>query len=67
MTQTKLGAAKAVAKIKAERGEDHYQKIGRMGGLVSKGGSFASDSDLAARAGKIGGTNSSRKGVKNEV
>lgn len=52
--QTKLGAAKAVKKMKEKYGEDHYKKIGKLGGQKSPG-PFAEDHELAVRAGSLGG------------
>ncbi len=59
MTQTRKGALKAAATMKARYGDQVYETIGRMGGKVSKGGGFT-NKELARRAGAIGGRNSRR-------
>lgn len=61
MPGTREGGLKA-AKTNWERyGKEFYNNIGRMGGYKSTGGGFAKDPELAARAGKIGGTKSRRR------
>lgn len=59
MAQTKEGAAKAVATIKQKYGEDHFQKIGAIGGKKGTTGGFK-DHELAVRAGRLGGLKSRR-------
>lgn len=62
-----LGGKKAAIANKTRHGEDFYKVIGKRGGSVTgvkKG--FALNRELASRAGRIGGLNSSRKGVPNE-
>jgi general stress protein YciG len=69
MPGTHDGGLKTAATIK-EYDPDHYEKIGRVGGLMGygpeyrKGGpkaiGFAADPDRAKTAGKIGGTKSRR-------
>lgn len=74
MGQTKAGAAKARQKVIELYGEDYYSKIGRKGGSTGTTGGFASNKlgkdgltgkERAAVAGRIGGINSTRKGIKN--
>lgn len=63
MSQTKAGAAKAVAKILA-RDPDFYKKTGALGGKVGHTGGFFQDRELARRAGAIGGKISKRRKVE---
>ncbi len=63
MAGTKAGAAKAVAKIRAERGEDFFARIGAKGGKNGKTGGFAAGEAGRERArvyGAIGGRISRR-------
>lgn len=60
MAGTIEGARKAKARIIARYGEDYFKKIGHKGGSISRGGGFAADHELAARAGRIGGRISRR-------
>jgi len=63
MAGTKAGAAKAVAKIRAERGEDFFARIGAKGGKMGKTGGFAAGEAGRERArvyGAIGGRISRR-------
>ncbi len=48
---TREGGLKTAAKNKMLYGADFYKTIGRMGGKVS-GGPFATNRELASRAGK---------------
>ena len=65
MTGTKAGGLKTVKTIKERHGEDFYRIIGAKGGRNGHTGGFASNHELAVRAGKIGGSKSRRTGVKN--
>lgn len=74
MGQTKAGAVKARQKIIELYGKDYYSKIGKKGGSNGTTGGFASDKlgkdgltgkQRASVAGRIGGINSTRKGIKN--
>lgn len=75
MSGTSEGGKRAAATNKRIHGEDFYARIGRRGGLVSTpNGGFGSlkkdengltGPERARLAGAIGGSNSSRKGVKN--
>ena len=74
MPGTKAGAAKARQKVIELYGEDFYKKIGHKGGSNGTTGGFASNKlgkdgltgkQRAAVAGRIGGINSTRKGIKN--
>jgi len=61
MTQTKIGASKAVSKILA-KDPDHFRKIGAKGGSrtgIIKG--FAFDPEKAAISGQKGGRISRRR------
>ena len=67
MAETRrAGGLKAAATNKERHGKDFYKRIGRKGGKAAKTGGFASDPELASRAGRIGGKKSSRLGVKNK-
>lgn len=66
MSGTKEGAAKARAKILA-RDPDYYKKIGAIGGRNGNTGGFASNRDLAIRAGQKGGRISNRSKVKPDL
>lgn len=69
MPGTKAGGIKARDTNKERHGEDFYSRIGTKGGHNGRGpnykGGFAANRELAALAGAIGGSRSSRKGVKN--
>lgn len=60
MAGTKAGAAKAALVNKARYGKDFYARIGRIGGRNGHTGGFASDPELARRAGAKGGAHSLR-------
>lgn len=65
MVGTKAGGRKA-AKTNLERhGKDFYRNIGSKGGRNGHTGGFYNNSELARKAGKIGGLISRRTGVKN--
>lgn len=65
MVGTKAGGRKA-AKTNLERhGKDFYKNIGAKGGRNGHTGGFYNNSELAKKAGKIGGLISRRTGVKN--
>lgn len=68
MAGTKEGALKA-AKTNMERyGKDYYAKMGREGGKNGHTGGFASNKELARRAGSIGGRKSKRaEGVQDKL
>lgn len=55
MASTREGGIKAAATNKLRYGEDFYKKIGATGGATSRGGGFASDSEMARLAGRLGG------------
>ena len=75
MTGTKAGGAKAAKTNKLRHGENFYSRIGAKGGKVSTPtGGFGSDKkgpdgltgrQRAKLAGAIGGSRSTRAGVKN--
>ena len=62
MAGTLEGGKLAAATNKARYGKDHYEKIGRKGGTISRGGGFAGpDShERAVEAGRKGGLASKR-------
>ena len=60
MAGTKLGGKKAAATNKSKYGSDFYHRIGRTGGQNGNTGGFASNRELAVRAGRIGGKVSRR-------
>ncbi len=60
MGGTREGGLKAAATNKKRHGEDHYKKIGAKGGVISRGGGFASNPELARTAGALGGRKSKR-------
>lgn len=65
MVGTKAGGLKAAATNKKRHGKDFYALIGARGGRNGHVGGFSSNPALARLAGAKGGSNSSRKGVKN--
>lgn len=67
MSGSKEGSKKAVATILAKN-PNFFKEIGRIGGRVitDKKKGFAADPERARRAGSIGGSKSSRKGIKNK-
>jgi len=60
MAGTRRGGLKAAATNKKLYGETYYLKIGKAGGIKSRGGGFYDNPELARRAGKLGGA-ASRK------
>lgn len=62
MAGTKLGGIKAAQTNKKRYGMDFYEAIGRRGGMISRGGGFAKNRDLAVEAGRKGGRASRRRG-----
>lgn len=60
MAGTKAGGRKAALTNRAKYGDDFYARIGRKGGHNGHTGGFASDPELAKRAGAIGGRKSKR-------
>lgn len=66
MAGSKEGSKKAVATI-LKRNPNFFKEIGAKGGSVitDKKKGFAADPERARRAGSIGGSKSSRKGIKN--
>lgn len=60
MSGTKAGGLKAAKTNKERNGEDFFKRIGRIGGYNGHTGGFASDPELAKRAGAIGGRKSKR-------
>jgi general stress protein YciG len=60
MAGTRVGGRKAAATNKQRYGLAFYEQIGRKGGQISRGGGFASDTDLAREAGRKGGKASRR-------
>lgn len=64
MAGTKAGGKKAAATNKAKYGENFYAEMGRIGGRNGHTGGFASNPELAKRAGRIGGLKSKRGPAK---
>ena len=73
MAGTKAGGLKAAATNKAKHGEDFYKRMGRLGGMMSTTGGFASDkvgkdgltgAERASIYGTIGGRNGKRGPAK---
>lgn len=68
MSGTRKGGKKAAKTNKERHGEDFFARIGKKGGQNGKGpgykGGFASDPELARRAGAIGGSRSKRGPAK---
>lgn len=60
MAGTQKGGLKAAMTNKT-KDPDFYSKIGRAGGLKSRGGGFTGNREAAAIAGKKGGTISRRR------
>lgn len=60
MSGSREGGLKTVAAIKKKYGEDHYSRIGKIGGAKSKGGGFFNNPELARIAGSKGGRISRR-------
>lgn len=65
MAGNKAGGAKAAKTNKERHGEDFYARIGAKGGRNGHTGGFAANRELASICGAIGGSRSTRKGVKN--
>lgn len=65
MAGSKDGGKKAAKTNKELYGKDFYKRIGSKGGRNGHTGGFASNPELARKAGKIGGLLSRRSGVKN--
>jgi general stress protein YciG len=64
MSGVREGGLKAVQTNKKKYGEDFYVKIGKLGGIKSRGGGFASNIELAREAGRKGGSASRRGKAK---
>lgn len=60
MAGTRSGGLKAAATNKLKYGKDFYHGIGHRGGVVSRGGGFARNPELARVAGAKGGRISKR-------
>lgn len=65
MSGTIAGGKKAAKTNKELHGKDFYKKIGSKGGRNGHTGGFATNHELARKAGRIGGLLSRRTGVKN--
>ena len=61
MSGTQVGGVQAARTNKARHGRDFYARIGRAGGMKSKGGGFAANRELASAAGRKGGKISRRR------
>lgn len=64
MAGTKEGGRKAAITNKKKYGENFYAEMGRIGGRNGHTGGFASNPELAKRAGRIGGLKSKRGPAK---
>ncbi len=61
MAGTKKGGLKAAQTNKRLYGANFYEKIGKVGGQISRGGGFAKNPELARIAGQKGGRASHKK------
>lgn len=61
MPGTAPGGRKAAATNKMRYGANFYETIGKKGGMISRGGGFAKNPDLARQAGRKGGLASRRR------
>lgn len=61
MPGTKKGGEKAAQTNKRLYGANFYERIGKLGGQISRGGGFAKNPELARIAGRRGGKASHRK------
>lgn len=64
MAGTKEGGKKAAQTNMLRHGKNFYRNIGKIGGRNGHTGGFASDPELARRAGAIGGRMSRRGKAK---
>lgn len=67
MSGTKAGGLKAAATNKKLYGKDFFRNIGRKGGQNGHTGGFASNHELAVRAGRLGGKKSRRGPAKDDI
>lgn len=68
MAGTKEGALKAARTNREKYGDEFYAKIGGKGGKKGHTGGFASNKELARRAGSIGGRKSKRaEGIQDKL
>jgi general stress protein YciG len=67
MAGTVSGGRKAAATNKQRYGQNFYGQIGRKGGMISRGGGFAVNRELAREAGAKGGKVSRRRPVTRYV
>lgn len=61
MPGTRRGGQKAAATNKMRYGAAFYESIGKKGGMISRGGGFAKNPELARQAGRKGGMASRRR------
>lgn len=66
MSGTRAGALKTKQTLYEKYGKDYYVNMGRIGGKLGHTGGFASNPELARRAGSIGGKRSKRGKAKRE-
>lgn len=71
MAGNKTGGLKAKETNIREHGQDFYKRIGGLGGKKTKADGckpkgFAADPERARRSGRVGGSNSSRRGIGNK-
>lgn len=66
MSGTRVGGMKTAEIVKTKHGDDFYSRIGRMGGSHTGFKGFAAmPREKRQEAGRKGGQNSSRLGVRN--
>lgn len=64
MSGTRNGGEKAASTNKKRYGKNFYERIGAMGGKISRGGGFAANPELARTAGAKGGKASRKNKAK---
>ncbi len=64
MAGTEKGGVKAASTNKKRYGKNFYERIGAMGGKISRGGGFAANPELARIAGAKGGRASRKNKTK---
>jgi len=64
MSGTKTGGVQAASTNKKRYGKNFYERIGAMGGKISRGGGFAANPELARTAGAKGGKASRKTKTK---
>lgn len=62
MAGTREGGLQAAETNKRLYGKDFYERTGRKGGKISRGGAFTTNREFASAMGKIGGAKSRKRG-----